>query len=630
MKNLIPFFSLLLIILSSCDTKPLSLSSPDTSLQIIVTETNGQLQYSINTETAHIIEPSILGLETEDISFSRLEIVSSEASTYDETWPMLFGKCAEVRNHYNQLSIVAQDSLGHIINIEMRAFDDGLAFRYTIPQQGEQKTLTVTKDLTEFNFEKDYLSHGSIKNIEHEHFHKKPTSEYGFSKLPLLVNADHHYIAINEAAVNNFSMMYLDGNATKYGMTSNIGISKCKLPLSTPWRVVQVAKRAGDLINSNILVNLNPPCKIEDTSWIKPGKSLWDWRNHGDTIGDFVYGINEESYYRFVDFAAESNFEYVLFDADWYSELGPQYPREDLDIVKIIDYAKTKDVGVLLYLDRRRKGEHNNWRIEDVLKTFSSWGVKGIKYGFLSLEIKNDRKKFVDTTRDIISLCADYKMMINFHDNPVHPGGEERTYPNRMAIEYCHAQQDARTSFTPHKAVSVPYTFGLCGALDMANGYYDLDNLQNRIKVDKKGLNSTVVSETARCMVNYSPLTILPDNGDVYRQKSDLFDYIKQMPNTWDESVFVDGTPENYIVMARRSGDLWFVAGVNNEEGRTITLNTDFLTENSYNMTQYLDAPETHYLHNKDSYTVKQATHTASQTLEISMAPGGGFAIIFQ
>jgi alpha-glucosidase len=264
--------------------------------------------------------------------------------------------------------------------------------------------------------------------------------------------------------------------------------------------------------------------------------------------------------------------------------------------------------------------------MEDVLKTFHNWGAAGIKYGFLSQEIR-DRKAFVDVTREITRLCAKYRLLVDFHDNPVHPGGEERTWPNRIAVEYCHAQQDSRKSFSPTKAVTVPFINGLSGALDMANGYYDLNGLQNRIKVDKNGLNSTVVGETARCFINYTPLLILPDNGDEYNQKADLFRLIREMSDSWDETRVIDGEPGEFIVVARRSGQNWFVGGSTNEQARIATVRLDFLDEGQYRMTQYQDADDSNYLKNKESYRIYTEIAKKDQIITIPMAPGGGFCM---
>lgn len=611
----------------SCQKKDsMVLRSPDSKILLKVHSQNDTLKYEIEFNNQTIIIPSTLGLVSSMGDAGIGEIKGIHSVKKDEKWKPLFGKSSEIHCSYDESTLDVQSKNGLSAKIVFRVFNEGVAFRYEIPKQNGLDSINILADLSEFRFPQDYICRAVDKNIESSRFEPKPVSQVNFSKLPLLIDAKDAWIALNEASVFDFSMMYLRNESGSTTMQSDIGRSDCLLPVKTPWRVIQIGEKAGDLIESNILVNLNEPCKIEDPSWIKPGKSMWDWRNHGDTINGFVYGIDEASYMRLIDFASVSSIDYVLFDSDWYSLKGPQFPREELDMKKIIEYAHGKNVNILLYVDRQRAGGVNDWDLEEVLKEFQQWGVSGIKYGFLSKEI-NDRKMFVDITRSITELCAKYKMLINFHDNPVHPGGEERTWPNRMAVEYCHAQQDARKSFDPEKSVLVPFINGLSGPLDMSNGYYDLNGLQNRIKVDKQGLNSTVVGETARCLVNYSPLLILPDNGDEYNRKADLFRFIREMPDTWDESRFIDGEPGEFIVIARRHGKDWFVAGNTNEEARKVSIPLDFLNEGSYDLIRYEDAEDAHYMNNKEAYRINKEKVTNDQHIEVPMAPGGGFCL---
>ena len=624
--NLFFLATISLFIMAYSKQEVINLKSPDSKIQLRIRNQNEKINYEISFNDQLLIVPSNLGLTSSLGDLSRGKITGFKQSEKNEQWKPLFGKKNSNTNHYKELSISVQSENSLGMNIIFRAFNDGIAFRYEIPAQKNIDSLTITADKTEFLFSRNFICRAIEKNIEQSEFEPKRMSQVKFSKLPMLVKTHDAWMAINEASIFDFSMMYLVNPLLENGMQADIGVSSCSLPLKTPWRVIQFGKKAGDLIESNILVNLNEPCQIEDPSWIKPGKSMWDWRNQGDSINGFVYNCNEASYQRLIDFASTNSMNYVLFDADWYSDKGPIFPRKDLNMPAIIDYAKNKSIKVLLYIDRHRKNTDNGWKLEEVLKTFNDWGVAGIKYGFLANEII-DRKAFVDSTRSITRLCAKYKLLINFHDNPVPPGGEERTWPNRISVEYCHAQQDSRKSFGPGMAVTVPFINGISGPLDMANGFYDLNGLQNRSKVDKSGLNSTVVGETARCLVNYSPLLVLPDNGDVYMQKTDLFDFIRRMPDTWDETRVIAGEPGKFIVVARRSGNDWFVGGNTNEDSRLIDIKLDFLNEGKYNITTYLDAPSSHYLSNKEDYVIKTFYGDKASQIKAKMAPGGGVCI---
>ncbi len=613
---------------SYCQNSELiKIESPDSLIKLMVQIKENRSQYEIIYNDQQLIKPSMFGLETNQGDLVNLNLKGISKTDKKEQWNPLFGKSSPIINSYRQVAIDVQAENGLTMTVVFRLFNDGLAIRYELPKQNGLDSLTILKDRTTFYFAQDFVLRAIDDNIEMSEFNPHPVSQTKFSKLPMLVQATNCWMALNEASVFDFSDLYLVNDSSKTEMHADIGLSPCSLPLKTPWRVIQIGKKAGDLIESNILVNLNEPCQIENTSWILPGKSLWDWRNLGDTINGFIYDNNEASYKRLVDFSSDNSLGYLMLDAYWYSSKGPQFPREGMNIPAIIEYAKKKNVKILLYIDRFNNLGKNDWNLEEVLKTFQHWGASGIKYGFLAREI-NDRKVFVDTTWAITRLCARYQMLVVFHDNPIHPGGEERTFPNKITVEYCHAQQDSRKSFSPEKAVTAPFINGLSGPLDMSNGYYDLIGLHNRVKVDKNGLNSTVVGETARCLVNYSPLLILPDNGDVYNSKADLFRFIREMPDTWDETQILDGTPGEYIIVARRKGMNWFIAGNTNEQERTVDVKLDFLDKGTYNLIKFLDAKNSHYQSNKEAYEILSGEAEKDQIFQIRMAAGGGFCMM--
>lgn len=613
--------------IQSCQTSGVfSLKSPDGLIEITVDGRNRRPFYSVTYKNELLIAPSVLGLKTNHGELVNAEIIDYSTSKVNDYWVPLFGTTNLISNNYKELNVTFRSETGLVTQISFRVYNDGVAFRYGFPEQTGFKRAIVQADHSEFRFTEDHLARVIGRNVENSDLDTIPLSKVTFSKPPALLKTSNAWVALNEASIFNFSHMFFSSQMGETTMRSDIDVSRVTFPFQSPWRVIMIGEKAGDLIESNILVNLNDPCKIKDSSWIIPGKSLWDWRNHGDLINGFTYGLNEASYKRLIDFASLNDIQYVLFDSEWYSIKGPQHPRPDLHMPSIIEYAREKNVKILLYLDRRYQGGVNDWDLEEVLKTFKEWGAAGIKYGFLTHEV-DDRQTFVDTTRTIMRLCANYQMLVNFHDNPVHPGGEERTWPNRITVEYVHAQQDRRTSFSPSYAVTAPFVMGLNGALDMANGFFGLNTLQDREKVDKNGLNSTVAGETARCLVNYTPLLILPDNGDRYDQKADLFTFIREMPVTWDESRVLKGEPGEYIAVARRSGRKWFVGANTNEEPRHIEIALDFLENGDYHIVKYLDAEDTHYRNNKESYKIETVTGTKQDILRIYMAPGGGAAL---
>lgn len=598
------------------------ISSPDGEIVCKLSLFNGKLSYEMNVGGKKVLQKSNLGLRFNKPVFAvGLDFLNEEKFSNDEVWKPLYGKSSVVHNHYNQLTAEFADQLnsGNILKIQFRLFNDGLAFRYLLPLQDGLENTSIIEEETTFNFAEDYTAWSVLEDIEWANPGPLPISEHNRVKLPITIDAGQDcWLSVNEAALFNYSPPIFTSKYNKLVKTFAIDTVPVSLPFETPWRVIQVAESAAKLVESNILLNLNEPSKIEDTSWIIPGKCMWDWRCKGAKWGDFQYGINEESFKRYIDFAAANRIKYVLYDAAWRGPMKEKMPA-------LIKYANSKGVDVCLYYERKK--EWLKTQLEDVIEEYAEWGAKGIKYGFLVREPEVKEKGmtyFVKRGQEIIELCAKYKMTINFHDNIYHPSGDERTYPNILAREYCWANQDHRDAFQPVTAVTVPYVNNLSGGLDITNGFYDLNNLHDRDVVDKKGLNSTVVSETARCMVMWAPMLILADHGDAYNAKADLFEFIKEMPDTWDETLGLDGYPGKFITVARRAGEEWFVATVNNEEQRNLNVALDFLGDGEYEMTVYADAPDTDFKTNKEAYQVSTLQVKKGDNIDVKMAAGGG------
>jgi len=598
------------------------IGSPDGTIVCSVLLEQGNIFYKLDIGEKTVIEKSSLGLLLNFPFFNNgFAFVEDYYAKNDDTWKPLYGKNSEVRNNYNQLLVEFADrsDSSKLLQVCFRIFNDGLAFRYELPEQDGLQFSSILEEKTSFHFAEDYTAWSVLADIEWANPGPLPISEHNNVKLPVTMKVGKDcWISLNEAALFDYSSPQLVSAENKLVKNFSHDDVELILPFKTPWRVIQVARSAAKLIESDILLNLNEPSKIEDTSWIIPGKCMWDWRCKGAKWGDFVYGINEESFRRYIDFASENGIKYVLYDAAWLYSLQKEMPG-------IIKYAYSKGVGVNLYFER--KGKFLNTQLEDVISTYAAWGAKGIKYGFLVREPEvqeRGRTYFVKRGAEIVELCAKYKMNINFHDNIYHPSGDERTWPNIMTREYCWANQDHRDSFEPVTAVTVPFVNNLSGGLDITNGFYDLDNLQERDVVDKKGLNSTVVSETARCMVMWAPMLILADHGDAYNAKADLFEFIKKMPDTWDETIGIDGYPGKFITVARRSGKEWFVATVNNEEKRELSVPLNFLSDGEYKITIYADAEDTNYKSNKETYQITSGQVTKNDIISFKMAAGGG------
>ena len=433
------------------------------------------------------------------------------------------------------------------------------------------------------------------------------------------------YLGIHEAAIERYAPLTL--RSQERDLSFNVGKTNDRGKITTSWRTFMVGDRPGDLVSSNLLQNLNEPCKIKDTSWIKPGKTLWDWRVWGYKAEDgHEYLLDTKTHKRFIDFASENNIQYLLIDADWY---GPQFStdsdptaasRKGFDIDECMPYAKDHGVGIILYLNDVGA---KKFGLERVLKQFADWGAVGVKYGFM----KGTWEEKVRHTREVVEMCAKYKLMVDFHDNPVPPSGDERTCPNLITREFCHAQADATRSYFPETAVSSAFINMIAGPLDYTNGWFDLNNAHSRVRVFEE-IPGTVTAEVAKLIVAHTGWMVLPDAPEEYLKKDDLFDCIRKMPAQFDSFKVLQGDIDSYITVLRGAGDDWFIGSLTNREGREIEIDLGFLPQGeSYQVTIYSDDANTHFLDQKETYVITEEEVDNASTIKVRLAPGGGNAI---
>ncbi|MCP5536901.1 MAG: glycoside hydrolase family 97 catalytic domain-containing protein [Akkermansiaceae bacterium] len=622
--------------------------SPDKNTRVKLELKEGIPHWSVNMGSQPVIQSSRLGLQAKPTRYGPLQQLGLDRSTHDETWKPVWGKASSIRNHYQEAVWKLQETNGEkrTFNIVLRVFDHAVAVRYQFPGKGKQ---TFDADLTEFRFPADFTCWSA--NGENANHGPVSLSKYRGSQLPLTVRiADECYTSILEAHISDYAGISLK----RIGPTAfqaNMPASTVDLPSETSWRVLLLGKTPGDLLVNHTMVNLNPPCAIEDTSWIKPGIAMWDWRAWGAVADDgFVYDLGMESWKRHIDFASKHKLGYLLLDAGWYGlEFDPNedpttsrdhliiQPHPDkpelvrkpapkdwkhpIDVPALIQYAKKKNVGIILYLNDAAQKKHD---LEKTLATYQQWGAAGIKYGFMRAAPQDKVRK----TRRIVELCAKHKLLCDFHDGPVAPSGDRRTYPNYVTREFCHSQSDALRTFTPQTFCTTVFTNMLAGPLDMCNGLYSLNNAKkDRPKIFAE-VYSTVTAETARVLITYSGLSLIPDIPEAYEAKADLFEFIAKLPMTWDETRILHGDIGHLITTARRSGDDWFVASCCDEKGRQLPIQLDFLKDGvSYTATLYEDGPDAHYKTNRESYKVRKISVKKGDTINAKLAPGGGHCI---
>ncbi|MFC7338779.1 glycoside hydrolase family 97 catalytic domain-containing protein [Haloferula chungangensis] len=642
-------FSLCVASLVPCVSEAASeIQSPDKRIVLQTQAEDGQVTYSVEFNGKAIIGKSRLGVELQSGAFAGgIEVSGSHLSSKDETWKTVWGQFSEYRDHYNELTLDLKEAEapGRTMQVVLRAYDDGIAFRYVFPDQ---------KDLKEVNFKKEFSSVSVVSDAPVAWYAKSSTNLFNdvpfdelgkSSRTPFTVKlADDRFISLHEAAVVNSSDAMLSIGKDKRTLTYS---SSCKQKAGSvsAWRSILIADSSADMAESSMILNLNEPNKLADTSWIKPGVSMWDWRNHGGKADDgFVYGINTESYIRYIDFAHEQGLDYVLIDAEWY---GPERdPKSDpityeheVDIPKITSYAKEKGVGIWLYLNDIALKQYD---MDRTFSQFQKWGIKGIKHGFLGggNQVKNA------FSVKVLEKCAEYQIMYVLHE-PNKPTGLSRTYPHYMSSEYVNSMLDAATrpAATPTDLCVFPVVHNLAGPVDRSCGMFDLDQSIARDKVHKQ-LPSTVVSQVAQCLIFPSGILTLPDMPDSYKRKLDLFEFITKLTMNYDETRVLEMKIGQSISMARRTGDTWLVASLADESGRKLDLKLDFLDpEDTYEVTLYEDQEESHYQFpgswnrkeaaknkvpfqpvatKRELYKIRKMTVKKGDLISARIAPGGG------
>ena len=620
--------------------------SPDGHLIITAAVANGVIRYAFSAHGARLIYSSSMGLD-----FGQSGIIPSPGwkvgkvikRRVNNTWKPVWGKRAVERDQYNETTIQLQgpripfDKL-HIV---IRAYNDGVAFRYEVPGNANGKEDTCQRELTTFNFEGDYTSW--FYNGEQANLGPDKLTEVQGKRNPVMTikAADDAYMAILEADLRSGSPVVLSSRKGKtvFSVVSSPGMIKPGYLSS--WRVILYGKTPGALVDSHVIALLNPaPGAGSDFSWVKPGVALWNRRLEGVKIDGFTYHVQAYStWVRLVDFAANNGIPYLLMDSGWY---GDQFSKSSDpvnggaadEVKKLITYAKTKGVRILLYMNDIGGRDYS---LEQTLKQYKEWGAAGIKYGFMrgSMAEKNIR------TQMITALCAKYQLLCNFHDGPVAPYGQMRTWPNAITREYCQAQLDAHKYFQPKTFVTTVFVNMLAGPLDMTNGIFDLmrsrpthvdkadQNMYNYVY--KTDVPSTVTSEAARTLITFSGITVIPDVPENYSKFPELFSFIAAEKMPWKQSKTLMGEIGEYIVMARQASDgTWLVGAANNESSRELNIPLGFLGKGDYEATVIQDGDQADYLTNRTAYKVNKMIVKSSGSVPVSLAAGGGACLVIK
>ena len=655
MKRLTILFGLICAIFTSCASEgSYTVTSPDGRVVANVS-VGGGTTYSVAFDGKSIICPSMVAMRLTDGTMlgsgkvKRVTTLSSN-STIDAT---LYCKSA-VEDNYNALKVEFADRSA----IEFRAYNEGVVYRFTTSRK---EPFTVQNEVAAFDFGKPYNCWIAYNNLtgtkkdkyftSFEHLYKYlPLNEIDAERLaftPVVVDVEGIKVLIAESDVENYPGMFisnsdgdyiLDGEFAPVPAEEVVGghnklqgivnarhsyIAQCEGERSFPWRIVLIADQDTKLADSDMVYRLASPSRVEDTSWIAPGKVAWEWWNHwGLTDVNFKPGVNTQTYKAYIDFASEYGVEYVILDEGW----ATKYKLDLFDIVPeidmqaIVDYAASKGVGIILWAGYNA---FNN-DMERVCEHYSALGVKGFKIDFMD----RDDQAMSNFYYRAAKVCAENRLMVDFH-GCAKPAGLNRTYPNIVNFEAVHGleQMKWRKPDTDQMEydVTIPFIRNVAGPIDYTQGAMK-NAARDKYQPDYKQPMSqgTRCHQLAAYAVFFSPLSMLCDSPSNYRKNVECTEFIASVPTVWEQSVVLDGKIGEYVVVARRSGNTWYVGGMTNWTPRTLSVNLSALGLSEGALVD-LFCDGKNAAKNGTDYTRKSVTLPAEGTISVDLAPGGGF-----
>lgn len=633
-----------------------ALKSPDGQLVITFTiaqgggtqSDSGQLLYSVTFRGKPLIDDSKLALTLEGARplGENVQITGSTPSSTDETYHLLTGRASTVRDHYNAIRLDVAEPVGRErkMSIEARAYDDAIAFRYLLPKQNPLDDFRLTKESTEFRMNQDAICYAlelpNFRSMYESEYIKLPISAFAnqggvASKfligLPLLMDVPGvGWMAITEANLRDYSSMYLvneSGGWNSRGFQAELAPNgdmpdvavAGALPHHSAWRVLLIGDRPGTLMESNVIQSLNPESEIKDTSWIHAGRASWDWWNGSiGADGKPAYTTATMKYY--VDFAAKQGLEYMLVDAGWYAKNDITKMNGRVDIPDLVQYAKAKNVKIWIWLPYTLTTAQMN----EAFPLYEKWGVAGLKIDF----IERDDQIGINFYYRAAQLAAEHHLMLDFH-GATKPSGLERTFPNVLGYEAVLGMEQSKGGRrdNPDNHVMLPFTRMLAGRMDYTPGGFDnVTRDQFVARSTRPMVMGTRAHELAMYAIYESPFQMVSDTPKAYEDQP-TFQFIKNIPATWDETKVLNGEPGEFITMARRKGNQWFMGSMTNWSAREMDVPLTFLGRGTYTAEIYEDAADA------DKYPknarVLRKTVTAQSTLHLNLAPGGGYAVQF-
>lgn len=676
-----------------------SISSPSGNITLKFTlSEQGMPTYQIEYKGIQVIKPSTLGFKIKEGKslFNHFRLKKSSTSTYDEIWKPVWGESSIIRNHYNELLVeLEKTSDACFINIRFRVYDDGVGFRYEFPSQPNLSYFVIKEECTQFAMSGDHTAWwipGDYDTQEFDYTESKLSEIRGLlskmieSKLSHSIisstsvqtslqmkSDDGLYINLHEAALVDYSCMHLNLNDRNFVFTSQLtpdaigNMAYMQTPCRTPWRTVIVSDDARDILASNLILNLNEPCKYTDTSWIKPIKYIGVWwemiaggkpwaytwdvpsvklgkTNYAHVKPNGQHPANNENVKKYIDFAAEHGFDQVLVEGwnigweDWFGKSKDYVfdfttPYPDFDIKMLNEYAHSKGVRLMMHHETSSSVRNYERHLKNAYTLMNKYGYNSVKSGYVGDIIPRGEHHFGQWLNNhylyTVTEAAKYKIMVNAHE-AVRPTGLCRTYPNLIGNESARGTEyEAFGGSKPFHTTVLPFTRLQGGPMDYTPGIFEMD-MSKLNPNNKSHVNSTLARQLALYVTMYSPLQMAADLPKNYLRFIDAFQFIKDVAVDWDESKYLEAEPGRYIVVARKAkgSSNWFVGCTSGEEGHVSTLNFDFLDPNKkYVATIYQDDKDAHYRHNPQAYCIRKGFVNRKSKLELKAAPGGGYAI---
>ena len=643
-------------VLSRAQSNPTDVSSPDHQITLRFSVQpgkgqergqDGQLVYSVSFHGKHVFENSALCLELENQPplGAAVHIAGNTLGSGIDDYTLLAGKASAIHDAYNSLTVHAVESAapGRKFDIEARIYNGAVAFRYHVPEQAALSRYQLTQEDTEFrpvmdalawalrlpNYQSAYESE-YVPSVLSALSNQGGVSSYILNGAPMLMQMPGvAWAAVGEAYLEGNAAMYLEnptGNWMGHYIVSKISppiegngpAVDASLPHDSAWRVILLANSPGELVESNIFTDLNPPNRVADTSWIHPGKASWNWWD-GDLGPDGKSAYTTENMEYYIDFAAKSGFPYMMLDAGW-SGSDITKMRGNVDVPELVRYAAKKNVKVWIWLYSKSVAA----QMQEAFPLYEKWGVAGVKIDFV---LRNDQEG-IKWYYDVAKLAAEHHLMVDFH-GATQPWGIQRTYPNVLDYEAVLGLENNKAGRRdgPINRTTFPFTRMLSGPMDYTPGGFDNVTPEDFVARDKSPMvMGTRAQQLALYVVFEEPLAMVSDAPSAYSNQPS-FHFIKDVPTTWDATRVLNGEPGMFVTIARHHGDEWYLGSLTNWTARDLHIPLSFLGRESYKAEIYEDAADADQ--NPKHVTIRQQAVRGSDTLTLHLASGGGCAIRF-